>query len=169
MVKYKLDPKFSNVVENINVILAEKPNTKYEELHCVGLNYDLNTLVATLSVKLPYGYCGDLCTKGNVLAQLHTPVPEGDGLYEIRVLLYKLGAPPDSDVPPDHISSNVVKVMIDNKVPDVAISLDMVPCAKYKVGDEIKGKFTAFDKHIYYYTIAVEPSVAVQPVIDHPG
>ena len=65
MVKYKLDPKFSKIVENIDFILAEKPNTKYEELHCVGLNYDLDQLVATLTVKLPCGYSGDLCAKGS--------------------------------------------------------------------------------------------------------
>lgn len=411
MVKYKLDPKFSKIVENIDLILAEKPNTKYEELHCVGLNYYLDTLVATLTVKLPYGYSGDLCAKGSyeyvafwayvwdnieqnchwkylgtssvnvhdiknipheglqyavflpvdlsgykdkcskpkiikirailswqsppppnhpdhnpvwgnkvdaliqikpgtspdgkqipfisvvggmavesisgnthtvlassigdgyangpsvyggykaiespfggviaicghisnppndppadsdkleykvqyrksgagwqdvandfriwistwngiswsmshkdqtapfgyylyeedltppvqrfvegdVLAQWHTPVYEDDGLYEIRVLLYKPGATPAPDVPVDHVSSNVVKVMIDNKVPDAAVSLDAGPCTKFKVGDTITGKFTAFDKHIYYYTLAVEPSVAVAPVIDHPG
>jgi hypothetical protein len=411
MVKYKLDPKFSQLVENINLILAEKPNTKYEELHCVGLNYDLDTLVATLTVKLPYGYSGDLCTKGSyeyvgfwayvwdqieqmchwkylgtssvnvhdinkippdglqyavflpvdlsgykdkcskpkiikirailswqsppppnhpdhnpvwgnkvdaliqikpgtspdgkqipfisvaggmaiesisgnthtvlassigdgyangpsvyggykaiespfggviaicghisnppndppadsdkleykvqyrksgagwqdvtndfriwistwngiswsmshkdqtaptgyylyeedltppvqrfvegdVLAQWHTPVYEGDGLYEIRVLLYMPGAAPAPDVPADHVSSNVVKVMIDNKVPDAAVSLDLGPCTKYEAGDTITGKFTAFDKHIYYYTLTVEPSVANPPVIDHPG
>ena len=66
MVEYKLDPsKFSKLIENVNVILAEKANTKYEELHCVGLNYDLDTLVATLTVKLPYGYSGDLCKDGS--------------------------------------------------------------------------------------------------------
>lgn len=65
MVEYKLDPKFSKIIENVNVILAEKTNIKYEELHCVGLNYDLDTLVATLTVKLPYGYNGDLCSKGS--------------------------------------------------------------------------------------------------------
>ena len=107
--------------------------------------------------------------EGDVLAQWHTPVYEGDGLYEIRVLLYKPGATPAPDVPADHVSSNVVKVMIDNKVPDAAVSLDAGPCTKFKVGDSITGKFTAFDKHIYYYTLAVEPSVAVAPVIDHPG
>lgn len=412
MVKYKLDPKFSKLIENINVILAEKPNTKYEELHCVGLNYNLDTLVATLTVKLPYGYGGDLCAKGSyeyigfwvyvwdnikqschwkylgtsnvnvhdinnippeglqyavylpvdfssyrdkcdkpkiikirailswqvppppnnpdhnpvwgnkvdtliqikpgeyvpegeqkpyiwsvgemavesisgntytnipsalgdgyangpsinggfsaiespfggvikisgtitnapnnpaeanklrykvqykkstesiwhdiedkfriwirkdgipsgyldqeavggyfkyqkdlqeptkvevegdVIAQWYTPVSGGDGLYEIRVLLYKPGAAavPALNVPADHVSSNVVKVMIDNTVPDADISLDLGPCTKYTVGGApIKGKFTASDKHIYYYTIAVEPSVANAPVIDHPG
>lgn len=65
MVKYKLNPQFSKIIENVNFVLAEKPNTKYEELDCLGLNYDLDTLVATLTVKLPYGYSGSLCTNGS--------------------------------------------------------------------------------------------------------
>lgn len=400
MVKYKLDPKFSKIIENVDVILAEKPNTKYEELHCVGLNYDLDQLVATLTVKLPYGYNGNLCTKGsyeyvgfwayiwdqieqmcywkylgtssvnvhdipnipseglqyavylpvdlssfrdtcskpkvlkirgilswqtpppnndpnynpvwgnkvdaliqikpgiavepgkqipfisvvggmavesisgnshtvipsaigdgyangpsvyggysalespfggviaicghisnppndpadidklkykvqykksgdpnwqditntfriwistwngvswsmshkdqiatggyykyeedltppiqrfvegNVLAQWHTPVPEGDGLYEIRVLLYKSGAPPAPDVPPDHISSNVVKVRIDNTRPDAEISLDAGPCEFTTPGAKITGKFKATDLHFWKYSLSVLP------------
>ena len=49
MVKYQLKPQFSKLVEDVNIVLAEKPNTKYEELYCAGLNYDLDTLVATLT------------------------------------------------------------------------------------------------------------------------
>ncbi len=408
MVKYKLDPKFSEIVKNIGAILAEKPNTGYEQLHCVGLDYDLDMLVATLTVKRPYGYNGDLCTKGSyeyvgfwayvwdqieqmchwkylglssvnvhdiktippeglqyavrlpvdlsgfkdkcgkprvikirailswqnppnnpnanpvwgniidaliqikpgkpivpgenipfisvvggqavnkisgnsettipstigdgyangvtalespfggvvsicghisnppdisggagkleyivqyrksgdtwhditnkfriyistfngiswsqspkdqvavggyyeyeedltppvqrfvdasdysggsVFADWHTPVPEGDGLYEVRVLLYQFGASPAPGVPADHVSSNVVKVMIDNTGPIAEVSLDAGPCTKYKVGDTITGKFTATDKHIWYYSLAVEPSVPTPPVIS-PG
>jgi hypothetical protein len=65
MVNYQLKPQFSQLIENVNVVLAEKPNTKYEELHCVGLNYDLDTLVATLTVKRSCGYSGNLCTQGS--------------------------------------------------------------------------------------------------------
>ena len=413
MVKYKLDPKFSKIIENVNVVLAEKPNTKYEELHCLGLNYDLDTLVATLSVKLPCGYSGGLCTEGsheyvafwayvwdqieqmcywkylgtssvnvhdiknmpseglqyaiylpydfssyknkcskpkilkvrailswqtpppindpnynpvwgnkvdaliqlkptmvpvepgqqipfisvvggmaiesisgssytvlpsaigdgyangpsvyggfsalespfggviaicghisnppndpddfhklkykvqykksgapnwqditntfriwiskwdgvswsmshkdqsapdgyykyeedltapiqhfvegNVLAQWHTPVPDGDGLYEIRVLLYKAGAPSVPGVPADHIASNVVKVKIDNTPPKAEVSLDAGPCTKFKVGDTITGRFTATDVHVDNYSLAVEPSVPSPPTIVPPS
>lgn len=65
MAKYQLNPKFSKMIENITAVLAEKPNSKYEELCCLGLNYDMENLVAILTVKLPYGYCGSLCTKGS--------------------------------------------------------------------------------------------------------
>ena len=65
MVKYQLKPQFSKLIEDVNVVLAENPNTKYEQLHCVGLNYDLDTLVATLTVKKSCGYSGNLCTQGS--------------------------------------------------------------------------------------------------------
>lgn len=398
MVKYKLDPKFSKIIENIDVIFAEKPNTQYEELHCVGLNYDIDQLVATLTVRLPYGYNGNLCTKGSyeyvgfwayvwdqieqmcywkylgtssvnvhdvnnippeglqyavylpvdlssfrdicskhkvlkirgilswqtppppnnpnynpvwgnkvdaliqikprkpiepgeqipyiwatgemavesisgnpytvipsalgdgyangisvsggftalespfggviaisgtitnapnnpveadklrykvqyrksgeanwhditntfriwiridgvpsgfidqianadgyfkyqkdltppvitevqndILAQWHTPVPDGDGLYEIRVLLYKHGVPPALGVPADHISSNAVRVMVDNTRPDAEISLDAGPCEFTTPGAEITGKFKATDLHFWKYSLSVLP------------
>ncbi|MCJ7721021.1 hypothetical protein MUO98_01245, partial [Candidatus Bathyarchaeota archaeon] len=65
MVNYQLKPQFSKLVEDINLVLAEKPNTKYEELYCAGLNYDLDTLVATLTLKRSAGYSGNLCTQGS--------------------------------------------------------------------------------------------------------
>jgi hypothetical protein len=39
-------------------------NTQYEELTCVGFNPQTNYLEATIAVKLPYGYGGDLCMAG---------------------------------------------------------------------------------------------------------
>lgn len=400
MVKYKLDPKCSKIIKNINIVLAEKPDTKYEELRCLGLNYDMDMLIATLTVKLPYGYNGNLCTKGSyeyvgfwayiwdqveqmcywkylgtssvnvhdipnippeglqyaaylpvdlsnykdicskhkvlkirailswqtpppdnnpnynpvwgnkvdsliqikpgklfapgeqvpfisvvggmavesisgntdtvlpssigsgyangtsvyggytalespfggviaicghisnppddpadinklkykvqykksgapnwndivntfriwistwngiswsmshkdqvatggyykyeedltlpvqrfvegdTLAHWHTPVAEGDGLYEIRVLLYKPGAPPSSGVPADHISSNDIKIMVDNTSPNAEISLDAGPCEFTTPGAIIKGKFKATDKHFWQYSISLLP------------
>ena len=40
-------------------------NTKYEELTCVGFNLNLNTLEATIQIKLPVGYGGSLCQPGS--------------------------------------------------------------------------------------------------------
>jgi len=39
-------------------------NTQYEELNCVGFNPATNFLEATIAIKLPYGYGGDLCQPG---------------------------------------------------------------------------------------------------------
>jgi hypothetical protein len=109
----------------------------------------------------------------DVLAQWHTPVAEGDGLYEIRVLLYKPGAAPEPGVPADHVASNNVKVVIDNTRPDAMISLDLGGCHEFTVGDnEIPGKFTANDKHIWKYTISILPTiptVASPPTVDMPA
>jgi hypothetical protein len=101
----------------------------------------------------------------DVLAQWHTPVPEGDGLYEIRVLLYQMGAPPQPGVPADHVASEVIRIMIDNTRPDAVISLDAGPCTKFAVGDIITGKFTATDDHIWKYRLIVDPTVLVAPTI----
>lgn len=40
-------------------------DTRYEELECVGLNPDQDTLVGILRVKLPSGYSGGPCTAGS--------------------------------------------------------------------------------------------------------
>ena len=40
-------------------------NTKYEELTCVGFNLDANLLEATIAIKLPHGYGGNLCLGGS--------------------------------------------------------------------------------------------------------
>jgi hypothetical protein len=39
--------------------------TKYEELRCLGLYPEEDLLEAVIEVKLPYGFCGDLCKKGS--------------------------------------------------------------------------------------------------------
>jgi hypothetical protein len=43
-----------------------KSNVGYEELECVGLDTDLERLVATFRVKRPVGYSGGLCTAGSL-------------------------------------------------------------------------------------------------------
>ena len=45
--------------------LEIKFNTAYEELTCVGLWPEKNLAEATLMVKLPFGFLGDLCSKGS--------------------------------------------------------------------------------------------------------
>jgi|SRR5215213_4675127 len=45
--------------------LSGDGSTKYEELECVGLNPNLDTLVGTIRVKQPNGYSGNLCSAGS--------------------------------------------------------------------------------------------------------
>jgi len=40
-------------------------NTNYEELLCVGADYNQEALVGTLKIKKPSGYSGDLCSDGS--------------------------------------------------------------------------------------------------------
>lgn len=42
-----------------------KANVNYEELECLGLDYNLERLTASFKIKRPFGYSGDLCTKGS--------------------------------------------------------------------------------------------------------
>ncbi|MCW4045311.1 MAG: hypothetical protein NWE94_07340 [Candidatus Bathyarchaeota archaeon] len=107
--------------------------------------------------------------EGDVLAQWHTPVAEGDGLYEIRMLLYKPGAPAAPGVPADHVASNIVKVRVDNTRPNAAVSLDIGPCAKITIGETITGTFTATDPHIANYSISIEPATANPPTFLTPS
>ena len=56
---------FGNISDSpfkpVKKIIAD---TRYEELTCVGFNPDANVLEATIAVKLPTGYGGDLCQAG---------------------------------------------------------------------------------------------------------
>jgi hypothetical protein len=56
---------FGNLVKSpfkpVKKIIAQ---TQYEELTCVGFNPAKNLLEATIAVKLPYGYGGNLCMAG---------------------------------------------------------------------------------------------------------
>lgn len=54
-----------NLAEVVGKLLQADGNTRYEELTCVGLNPNLDTLVGVLKVKLPYGYSGNLCSAGS--------------------------------------------------------------------------------------------------------
>jgi hypothetical protein len=49
----------------IAAILALEYNTSYEEVHCVGLNRDMNKLHASVQVKQKAGYLGNLCSAGS--------------------------------------------------------------------------------------------------------
>lgn len=91
----------------------------------------------------------------------------GDGIYEIRMLLFQSGAS-EPGVPADHVASNTVKVMVDNTSPSAKISLDDGACTEFTVGDDFTGKFTATDLHIWKYALSITPGVPNPPVIDPP-
>ncbi len=49
---------------NLKAVKKLAANTQYEELTCVGFNPETNFLEATIAIKLPYGYGGNLCMNG---------------------------------------------------------------------------------------------------------
>ncbi|MBI5812254.1 MAG: hypothetical protein HZB27_06605 [Meiothermus silvanus] len=55
---------FGNLESGPKAALKWQPNTKYEQLTCLGYNPDLDQLEAVIEVKLPFGYGGSLCQKG---------------------------------------------------------------------------------------------------------
>ena len=56
---------FGNLTENAPKAVAKMiGNTKYEQLTCVGFNPASRLLEATIAIKLPFGYGGDLCQAG---------------------------------------------------------------------------------------------------------
>ena len=64
-VKHPLALLDVNLGDIIGEILATSGDTSYEELDCVGLDINRNTLVGVVKVKLPYGFNGGLCTAGS--------------------------------------------------------------------------------------------------------
>ena len=50
-------------VKTIEILEKLKANTSYEEMECLGLDYNKEFLVATIKIKKPYGYSGNLCIK----------------------------------------------------------------------------------------------------------
>src|SRR4030095_3941947 len=51
--------------KTVEILEKLKANTSYEEIECLGLDYKKEFLVATIKIKKPYGYLGNLCTKGS--------------------------------------------------------------------------------------------------------
>ena len=54
-----------DLAKAVAAIEEAEANTSYEELDCLGLEYNLSRLVATIKIKRPTGYSGNLCTHGS--------------------------------------------------------------------------------------------------------
>ena len=61
------NPNYFGTATDIDlpVVQPVKFNTAYEQLTCVGLWPERNLLEATILVKLPFGFLGDLCSPGS--------------------------------------------------------------------------------------------------------
>jgi len=49
----------------LSLLKQTKANVDYEEIECLGLDYDKERLVASFRIKRPYGYLGNLCKVGS--------------------------------------------------------------------------------------------------------
>lgn len=62
----KLNVNINSIIDYIlHPIDTSKANVDYEELECVGLDYNTESLVATIKIKKKAGYSGDLCKPGS--------------------------------------------------------------------------------------------------------
>ncbi|MEN6438119.1 MAG: hypothetical protein ABFD97_06015 [Syntrophobacter sp.] len=90
-------------------------NTKYEELSCIGLNPAQDMLEATVRIKLPYGYGGDLCSAGTT-EYVRFFIDYGAGWEDLGVAGFSIHDLPDSldcDKAPDKPLSYVVTMPVD--------------------------------------------------------
>lgn len=58
----------NSIIDQIGALLpidTSKANVDYEELECIGLDYNTESLVATIKIKKNNGYIGDLCSAGS--------------------------------------------------------------------------------------------------------
>ncbi len=58
----------SKLIDDLSILVpidTSKANVDYEELECLGLDYNLESLVATIKIKKKYGFIGDLCDAGS--------------------------------------------------------------------------------------------------------
>jgi hypothetical protein len=58
----------NSIIDQLGKVIAidtSKANVDYEELTCVGLDYNSESLVATICIKKQAGYSGNLCTPGS--------------------------------------------------------------------------------------------------------
>jgi hypothetical protein len=65
----------------IEAIKKTNGDTSYEELKCIGFNPVIGALEGVLTVKLPYGYSGTLCSKGSK-EYVRFWVDWGDGVWK---------------------------------------------------------------------------------------
>ncbi|HSN55412.1 MAG TPA: hypothetical protein VLT32_12105 [Candidatus Sulfomarinibacteraceae bacterium] len=69
-------------------------NTKYEELTCIGFNPAHDLLEATVQIKLPYGYGGNLCAAGST-EYVRFFVDYGGGWEDLGVAGFSIHDLPD--------------------------------------------------------------------------
>ena len=102
-------PGFEAALPGLKVDLADilgklfpvDGNTSYEELECVGLNPNLDTLVGVIRVKLPLGYSGGPCTAGSKEYVTFWADFNGNGTFETCLGTTSVTVYDIDDIPPE--------------------------------------------------------------------
>ena len=55
-----------DLAKSVDILIGTNANVDYEQLECLGLNYNEEKLVANIRIKSPTGYSGSLCTPGSI-------------------------------------------------------------------------------------------------------
>jgi hypothetical protein len=113
------NPNYFGTVPNVDfpVVQPIKYNTTYEELTCVGLWPEKNLLEATIEVKLPFGFLGDMCSPGSYEYVRFCIDWDGDGIFEHDVGVATVNV---HDIPQvkEHHLCYAVRLRLDPRLAD---------------------------------------------------
>ncbi len=115
----------------------------------------------------PYeDFASDHFVDGSVLMRWFTGPAEDGNAYDLRLDL-------STDGNPDHdIHGNLVTVHIDNKAPDVDLTIDLGvggECADFPLGVTFTGTYKAKDVHFHSFSFEVQPSGPANGVLPTPA
>lgn len=109
---------FGNLIDSpYEAVTQITGNPTYEELTCIGFNPDTNLLEATIAIKLPFGYGGDLCSPGSN-EYVRFFIDYGGGFEDLGIVAVNVHDIPnqlDCAEKPDKPLSYVVSLKIDPK------------------------------------------------------
>lgn len=104
----------------------------------------------------PYeDYSWDHSVETSLMGEWYSSLGDDGDQYDLRIDL-------NTDGNPAHdLHSNVVTVLIDNRAPDVTLSIDLgggVQCADFAPGATFTGAFSCTDEHFGTFQFEIEPS-----------
>lgn len=86
----------TSATAGLKAVKAMASNSSYEQLTCLGYNPDLDQLEATVQVKLPFGYGGNLCMAGTT-EYVRFFVDYGAGWQDAGAAAFKIHDLPDGN------------------------------------------------------------------------
>jgi hypothetical protein len=93
--------------------------------------------------------------EGSIMGVWYTGAAEDGNTYDLRIDV-------DTDGNPAHdLHSNVVTALIDNKAPDVSLTINLgggVQCGNFTPGSTFTGAYSAIDPHFGGFSFEIEPS-----------